>query len=131
LNHSFNKAARVFVCEANGNLAGFCAVLPFPHPIKKNAWKEHRSVVFPDYQGVGIGRHFTNYVAELLKKEGKTYISTTSNPAMIFARKNDKKWITTRIGRTSSGSGKIQNKHIKGSTSCARKTVSFEYIGEK
>lgn len=112
-------------------MAGFCAVLPFPHPIKRNTWKEHRSVVFPDYQGVGIGRQFTNYIAELLKKEGKTFISTTSNPAMIFARKNDKKWITTRIGRTSSGSGKIQNKHVKGSTSCARITVSFEYVGEK
>lgn len=110
-------------------MAGFCGILPFPHPIKKNTWKEHRSVVFPDYQGVGIGRAFTNYVAELLKNEGKIFISTTSNPAMIFARKRDNKWITTRIGRTSSGSGKIQNKHVKGSTSCARITVSFEYKG--
>jgi len=120
----------VFICEINNNLVGFCAALPFPHPKKKNTWKGHRSVVFPDYQGVGIGKAFTNFIGSLLKKEGKSYISTTSNPSMIMARKKDKNWITTRIGRTSSGSGKIQNKHIKGSTSCARITVSFEYIGE-
>ena len=86
-------------------------------------------MVFPDYQGIGIGREFTNYVADLLLKENKIFISTTSNPAMISARKKDKKWITTRIGRTSSGSGRIQNKYKRGSTSCARITVSFEYIG--
>ena len=45
--------------------------------------------------------------------------------------KNDKNWIITRIGRTSSGSGsgKIQNKHKKGSTSSNRITVSFKYVG--
>ena len=63
--------------------------------------------------------------------KGITYISTTSNPSMIFARKNDTLWVTTRIGRCSSGSGsgKIQNKNKKGSTSNARITVSFEYVG--
>ena len=123
----------MFLCAVNENLAGFCAILPFPHPHKKNTWKEHRTIVFPDYQGVGIGRAFTNYIGDLLLKEGKTFISTTSNPAMIFARKIDEKWITTRIGRASFGgeTGKIQNKHKKGSTSTARITVSFEYIGNK
>lgn len=129
LSHTFNKAARVFICTCNGDICGFCAILPFPHPKKKNTWKEHRTVVFPDYQGVGIGTSFTNKIAKMLMCEGKHYISTTSNPSMIFARKNDKNWVTTRVGRTSSGSGKIQNKNKKGSTSSNRITVSFEYIG--
>ncbi|MBQ2019266.1 MAG: GNAT family N-acetyltransferase [Rikenellaceae bacterium] len=133
MNHNFNKAASVFVCTIDGNLVGFCAVLPFPHPFKKNTYKGHRTVVLPDYQGVGIGREFTNYIAEQYKRKGKTFISTTSNPAMIFARKNDPKWITTRIGRVSNGSqsGLIQNKNKKGSTSNNRITVSFEYVGNK
>lgn len=131
LNHSFNKAARVFLCTCNDNLCGFCAILPFAHPKRKRTWKEHRTVVFPDYQGVGIGRNFTNYVAKILKRENKQFISTTSNPSMIFARKKDNKWVMTRIGRLTAGSehGKIQNKHVKGSTSYNRITVSFEYIG--
>ncbi|MBQ2047096.1 MAG: hypothetical protein II260_07890 [Muribaculaceae bacterium] len=50
LSHSFNKAARVFIATCNGSLCGLCAALPFPHPMKKNTWKEHRSVIIPDYQ---------------------------------------------------------------------------------
>lgn len=130
LNHSFNKAARVFVATCNGELCAFCAALPFPHPRKKNTWKGHRTVVLPDYQGVGIGSVFTDAIAQLFTNEGKTYISTTSNPAMIHARAHSARWRTTRIGRASRGSesGRIQNKYKKGSTSAARITVSFEYI---
>lgn len=133
LSHSFNKAARVFICTCNGDICGFCAALPFPHPRKKNTWKGHRTVVFPDYQGVGIGRQFTNRIAEMFRREGKHYISTTSNPSMIFARKNDKNWVSTRVGRMGSGSenGLIQNKHKKGSSSSNRITVSFEYVGDR
>ena len=129
LSHSFNKTARVFIATCDEMICGFCAVLPFPHPIKRNCWKEHRTVVFPDFQGIGIGTAFTNAVAQMYADEGKTFISTTSNPAMIFARSHSDKWRTTRIGRASLGSetGKIQNKHKKGSTSTNRITVSFEY----
>lgn len=101
------------------------------HPIKKNTVREHRTVVFPDYQGVGIGIKFTNAIAEYFKNMGKTYISTTSNPAMIIGRSKDKRWIMTRFNRVSSGSGILQNKNIKGSTSNARITAGFEYVGEK
>lgn len=131
LSHSHNNAARVFVATLNGELCAFTSMLPFPHPNKKGFWKGHRTVVLPDYQGLGIGLVLQNYVAELFHSEGHGVIMTTSNPAMIASLKHSDKWITTRIGRTSSGSGKIQNKYIKGSTSCARITASFEYIGNK
>lgn len=127
LSDNFNRAARVFIATCNGDLCAFCAVLPFPHPIKKNTWKGHRTVVFPDFQGVGIGTIFSDAVAELFKQEGKSYISTTSNPAMIHSRANSKKWKTTRIGRVSGG---VRTAKLKGSFSTNRLTVSFEYIGE-
>ena len=122
----------MYVALCNGELCGLCAVLPFPHPILKNAYKEHRTVILPDYQGVGIGTAFTDYIAQHYKDNGKIFISTTSSPSMIHSRVNNTKWITTRIGRSSSGSGsgKIQNKNKKGSTSCNRITMSFKYIGK-
>lgn len=129
LSHSHNNAAMVFIATLNDEICGFSSALPFPHPILKNHWKEHRTVVLPDYQGIGLGSKLSNCVAEILKENGKGFISTSSNPAFINARKNDKNWIITRIGRTSSGSGKIQNKNKKGSTSSNRITVSFKYIG--
>lgn len=131
LSHSHNNAARVFIATVDDNICGFCSVLPFPHPKLKNHWKGHRTVILPDYQGIGIGHLLSNNVAEILKTDGKGFISTCSNPAFINSRKNDKKWIVTRIGRTSIGSsrGKVQNKNKKGSTSSNRITVSFKYIG--
>lgn len=129
LSHSHNNTARVFIATLNDMICGFCSVLSFPHPIKKDYWKEHRTVILPDYQGIGIGSMLSNNIAEILKKNNKGFISTSSNPAFINARKNSKNWIITRIGRMSSGSGKIQNKNKKGSTSSNRITVSFEYVG--
>lgn len=132
LSHNFNKAARVFVAFANGNLCAFTAVLPFPHPHRKNVWKLHRTVVFPDYQGVGIAKALRSYVAQSYKDKGQDVITTTSHRAMIGCMQHDKRWICTRIGRLHAGSvnGRMQNKLVKGSTSNARITASFEYVGE-
>ena len=133
LNHSHNNAARVFIATINDNVCGFTSVLPFPHPIVKNTWKGHRTIVLPDFQGIGLGSIMTNCVGDILLSQGKKYITTLSNPALIYARCKDKKWICTSKSRKSSGSGsgRIQNKHKKGSTSNARITCSFMYIGEK
>lgn len=134
LSHSHNNAATIYVCTVNGKLAGFCSVLPFPHPRLKNIRREHRTVVLPDYQGIGIGTFLTEYVAQLYTDNGCAFITTTSNPAFIHARCKSPKWIVSKaLGRKSAGSksGKIQNKKRKGSTSCTRLTVSFVYVGNK
>lgn len=129
LSHSHNNAARVFIATIDDVICGFCSALPFPHPHLKNHWREHRTVVLPDFQGIGIGHRLANNVAEILKQNNKGFISTSSSPAFINSRKRDNKWIITRIGRTGRGSGKIQNKNKKGSTSTNRITVSFKYVG--
>jgi energy-coupling factor transporter ATP-binding protein EcfA2 len=132
LSHSHNNAARVFVGTLNGQIAAFTSMLPFPHPKKKGYWKGHRTVVLPDFQGLGLGILIRNYVSQLFVNEGKGVIMTTSNPAMIASLKHSPLWVATRYGRASVGSdtGKIQNKHVKGSTSASRITASFEYIGK-
>lgn len=127
LSHNHNNAAKVFVATINDELCAFASFLPFPHPHKKGFWKVHRLVVLPDFQGLGIGGKLCDFCAEFFKKQGIGVIITTSNPAEIAQLKKSSSWRTTRIGRASSGSGKIQNKFKKGSTSCARITVSFEY----
>ena len=125
LSNSFNKAARVFIALCNGVLCGFTAVLPFPHPYKKNTYRLHRTVVFPDFQGIGIGTALTDFVAEIYKKEGRKMIITTSNPACIHALKKSNKWRTTHIGRVSKlGKTSFYN----GIISNNRITFSFEYL---
>lgn len=130
LSHSHNNAAHVYAMFANDELAGFMSVLHFPHPHIKNMKKAHRTVLLPDYQGVGLGIFLNNWVAEHWVKKGFRFASVTSNPAMIMARKKQKKWKLKSKGRKSSGSvgGIIHNKNIKGSTSANRITTSWEYV---
>lgn len=126
LNHGLNPVARTFVAYANGHLAGFTSVLPFPHPIVKNVWRFHRTVVLPDYQGVGIATAIRNAVAEDYWKRGITMRTTTSNRAMIESMRNSPNWICTSIGRKTTHCG---TKNIK-TQSGARITGSFEYVGQ-
>lgn len=125
LNHDLNTAARVWVCYANGQLAGFLAVLPQPHPIRKNIWRTHRTVVFPDYQGVGIASALRHAVGEEFLKNGITMLSTTSNRAMISSMQKSPLWICSSVQRRHPHTG-------TGATgSSNRITASFEYVGKR
>lgn len=129
LSHSHNNAARVFVATLNGEVCAFLSILYFCHPKVHNAWRVHRMVTLPDFQGLGIGARLLDWVAEQNKKQDKKTIITTSNPAIINSLRKSDQWRITRCSRASSGSGSgiIQNKHKKGSTSCARITIAAEY----
>lgn len=131
LSHSHNNAARVFVATLNGDLCAFASLLYFCHPRVKDVYRVHRIVTLPDYQGIGIGSRMLDYIAHLQRQQNKRTTICTSNPAMIMSLKKSQLWRASRCSRASSGSGSgiIQNRNIKGSTSCARITASFEYIG--
>ena len=132
LSHSHNNAARVFVATLNGDLCAFVSLLYFCHPKVKDVYRVHRIVTLPDYQGIGIGSRTLDYIAHLQRHQNKRTTICTSNPAMIMSLKKSQLWRASRCSRESSGSGSgiIQNRNIKGSTSCARITASFEYIGQ-
>lgn len=132
LNHEIHKGADVFILTVNNIVCGFSSVLPFPHPKLKNAKRGHRTVVLPDYQGIGLGMILSDFVADYYISKGKTYISTTSAPSMINYRKNSKNWICTRVGRTSNP-GKTgvmynENVHLNKSSSYNRITTSWRYV---
>lgn len=120
LSASFNTAATVFVAFADGQLAGFTSYLPFPHPRKKHTKRLHRTVVFPDYQGIGIASALTEVVARSLHNAGQEVITTTSNPARILSLKSSGEWRCSSISRHAPH-GKIKQ------SSATRITASFEY----
>lgn len=91
----------------------------------KNSLREHRTVVLPDYQGVGIGNAISEMMGDMIIARGLRYYSTTSHPAFAKHRCKSKKW---RLIRNPSRSSR-DRKRI-GTTATDRLTVSFEYIGE-
>lgn len=134
LSNTFQKGARVFLTFANGELCGFVSYIYFMHPNgTEKLWQAHRVVVLPDYQGIGIGGTQMETTAQILAKEGKVAIITTSNRAMVQALAKKKNWTCTFIGRhnTKSRSG---YRHIAGrlnGTCCVRTTASFHYNVKK
>lgn len=129
LDANINKAAHCFVATIDDEPVAFAAALPFPHPTLKGMWKGHRTVVLPDYQGIGLGNAISEAVAQHYRDIGKRYSSVTSHPAMIGHRNRSSKWILTRSPGRVPPSGK--NAVMKKSSSAGRVTASFEYIGDE
>jgi hypothetical protein len=101
--------------------------LHFVHGTVRNAKREHRTVVLPDYQGVGIGNRVSETVAQMVIEQKMRFISTTSHPAMMMHRSKSPKWRCHRFGHAAGQDSKLTT--IK--RSAGRVTAGFEYLGEK
>jgi len=111
--------------------AAWCSVLSFPHHIRPG-WKEHRTVVLPDFQGVGIGNALSDFVASLFKATGKPYRDTTAHPAHVHYRVKSPNWKCSRGPGLARGNGRTSLNHGRGmgrTIATNRLTMSFEYIG--
>lgn len=98
LTGDLNKAAQCYVTLWNDKPVCFNAVLPFPHGNIKNGYRMSRTVVLPDYQGLGIGGKVTDYLSGLYKAAGRTMYVKTSNPALWSHRDRSENWhLTTHI----------------------------------
>ena len=127
LSADLNKAAKSFVIMWNDLAIGIVCVLSFPHAHVKKAWRASRTVVLPDYQGLGIGTAVSDYMGSLVKGGGGRYYSRTTHPAMIAHRtKRPEMWRVTLVGKVAD---------IGESSGCKawkqddRECYSFEYIG--
>lgn len=92
MSHYFNPAAQCFVAYMNGHPVGFTSYLHFPHPKTRNLKMEHRTVVLPDYQGLGLGTHLAEFVGQYLYERGYRYHRSFAHPALIHAAAQSKRW---------------------------------------
>lgn len=127
LSAEHNNSAHKYIAEINGQSVAWCSVLHFPHPKVKNFKKLHRTVVKPDYQGIGLGSIFRKKIAQMYVKKGYRVITAISSTALINSMQNDEDWIMTR--KPSRVSKTAKTGVMKGATSTKRLTASFEYVG--
>ena len=127
LSHEHNKAAHKYIAEINNEPVAWCSVLHFPHPKLKNMKRIHRIVVKPDYQGIGLGAKLICEMGSFYKKQNFRLSLVTSSPAFIHGLQSNSKWAMTR--KPSRLSNKMKTGILAGTTSDARLTASFEYIG--
>lgn len=95
LDGSLNRSARCWLALWRGVPVGFASALAFPNGNFRDAWREHRTVVLPDYQGLGIGPRLSDAVADLFVQSGCRYFSKTSHPRLGGYREFSPLWKAT------------------------------------
>lgn len=128
LSGEIHKAATCFLGLVDSRPAAFCAALNFPHH-RGSFYREHRCVVLPDFQGIGLGEKLSSYVASLFVASGKPYRITSGHPAVAAARIKSGNWACVRKPSLVSGVASNRNKQFEKSVSTSRLTWSFQYAG--
>lgn len=133
LTGDINKGARCWVAFWGDKMVGFSSSIAMPSGSLKNAWRETRLVVLPEFQGVGIGNALSEYVARIHIDNGCRYFSKTASLMLGEHREKSKMWKSTSKNRMKRkdyiGSGdkkfskELREKHA------GRLTYSHEFIG--
>lgn len=128
LSNELHKSSACYVALIGNRPVAFAAVMAFPHAVKPG-WREHRTVVLPDFQGIGIGNMLSELIASVYSATGRPYYSTTTHPAMVKYRAKSAKWnmirSPSRVGRN-----KTSKRWDESTSSRDRYTASFRYAGK-
>jgi len=106
-------------------------------------WRGHRTVVLPEFQGLGIGTAFSDAIAQFYVDHGFRYFSKTAHPSFGEHREKSPLWRATSTNRKSRKSSYLlKDGSIRampgygGNAEIARRDAdrvcySHEYIGKK
>ena len=112
----------------DGNPVGMVAVIHYPHP-KGMYWREHRTVVLPDFQGVGIGNRLSDFVASMFVATGHPYFVSTLHPSHTHHRVRSPLWTVTTKAKRRSRAKSTARLGVGNTTSTSRMTMSFRFVG--
>ena len=129
LTESVNKSCKFFLFEWNNKPIGIVAMINQPGPgDRKKAMAISRTVVLPDFQGMGIGSKISEFTSSIFLNYGAKVYTKTINPALGEYRNKSVKFRPTAFnGKTrkikSDTDSKAQNR-------LERASYCHEYIGE-
>lgn len=103
MTSTIHPASNCFGGWLDGKLVAFNAYQHFPHPHNKRIKLGNRLVVLPDYQGLGIGGRFDDWLGEYVTRLGYEYHSVVAHPAMIHHYMNSPLWEYRGTGRGKPG----------------------------
>lgn len=127
LTEDLNKVAKIFVAYWDGVPVACSCTLPFPNGGIQNGWRASRTVVLPDYQGLGIGVKLSDFIASMVKCGDGRYFSRHSHIAFAAHRINNPNWKETAVSRKVHTHPGNEEWGWKANN---RECWSFEYIGE-
>ncbi len=95
LDGEMNQSAECYGAYWDETLVGFCSAIAMPSGTVKNAYRGHRTVVLPDFQGLGIGVRLSDVVARYYVERGFRYFSKTAHPRIGEYREKSPNWKPT------------------------------------
>ena len=127
MTQELNKACISLVFTWENKLVAYYSILPLPSGTMKNAYREHRLVVLPDFQGMGLGSKISEFGGGILKQQGKTLYTKTVNPALGEYRNYSHNWQETAHNNKGRTLKNCEENMMGGLT---RKSYCHKYIGE-
>ena len=125
-----NKAYAHYLFEWENKPIAINIISPLPSGSLKNAFRESRIVVLPDYQGLGIGYEISKITASIYKSDNRRYFTKTVHPALGEKRNQSSLW------RPTPDNGKERKKRKKEFNyehhwkHNSRPSYCHEYVGE-
>jgi len=105
LDTALAKGAHCYVGLIDNKPVVFGAVIHSTSGTLHSYWRGHRTVVLPEFQGLGIGSAFSDAVAEIYHSRGLLYYSKTAHPAFGEHRNRSPLWqATSTNGKSRAGS---------------------------
>jgi GNAT superfamily N-acetyltransferase len=92
LSADINSSAQCYGGFVGEDLVAFMAYIHFPHPRVKDIKIGHRTVVLPDFQGLGISGRMAEVIGQLLHDQGYRYRRVIAHPAVISYCSRSPRW---------------------------------------
>ena len=143
LSGQLNASARCWLLlSEQGTPCAFASAVAHPFKGVRNAWRGHRVVVHPDFQGLGLSSKIVNAVAQEFIDQGKRYFAKTAHPKLGEYRERSPLWRSTSTNKKSRKKGyeamlaqqKSGEQAYKGfdyAKHADRLCYSHEYIGQR
>ena len=131
LTEKVSKSCKFFLFEWNGKPIAINAVISQPSGHFKNGTRESRIVVLPDFQGIGLGTHISNFTGGIFKNSGYKYYTKTIHPSLGEYRNNNPElWRKSRRNgmKYERENGTISD--FGGWKVVSRESYRHEYVGE-
>lgn len=131
LTEKVGSSNSFFLFEWNQKPVGIVATSPLPSGTLTNAYRLSRTVVLPDYQGLGIGKSISEFICGILKNKGCRIFTKTVNPALgEYRDKTENRWTkTAKHGRKLNPKG--MNHSLKKWDVKNRASYCHEYVGDE
>lgn len=132
LTANINRSARCWVAKWENTAIGFAAVIPMPSGTLQNAWRGHRTVVLPEFQGLGMGVRISDAMGAMVRADGGRYFSKSSSPRLGEYRNNSPLWKPTSKNQKVRGDSKSQKKWTNQNyrlSHAERLCYSHEFVG--